>query len=59
MIGLYALERLTNQIWTRYALCGKRPLLERVRAGLGQPEEWRIVYVPNLCAIQPTDRKTA
>lgn len=34
----------TSQItWRRYAVCGSRPLLERVRAGQKQPESWRIV----------------
>lgn len=33
-------------IWSRYAICGSRPLLERVRAGQNQPESWRIVPAP-------------
>lgn len=29
-------------IWERYATCGNRELLERVRAGQEQPKSWRI-----------------
>lgn len=42
---VYALERKNRKDWTRYALCGKRSLLERVRDSLGPTEQWRIVYV--------------
>ena len=56
---MYALERLTGGVWIRYALCGKRPLLERVRDGLGKPEEWRIVYVTNAYNAMPVYQKTA
>ena len=42
---VYALERKSGRGWTRYALCGKRSLLERVRDSLGPAEQWRIVYV--------------
>ena len=56
---MYALERLTGSVWIRYVQCGKRPLLERVRDGLGKPEEWRIVYVPNAHSAMPVYQKTA
>ncbi len=42
---VYALERKSGRSWTRYGLCGKRSLLERVRDSLGPAEQWRIVYV--------------
>ena len=42
---VYALERKSGRGWTRYALCGNRSLLERVRDSLGPAEQWRIVYV--------------
>lgn len=56
---MFALERLIGSVWIRYAQCGKRPLLERVRDGLGKPEEWRIVYVPNAYSTIPAYPKTA
>ena len=56
---MYALERLTGNEWTRYAQCGKRPLLERVRDALGKPEEWRIVYIPSAYNALPAYQKTA
>ena len=56
---MYALERLAGSVWIRYAQCGKRSLLERVRDGLGKPEEWRIVYVPNAYNAMPAYQKTA
>ena len=56
---MYALERLIGSVWIRYAQCGKRPLLERVRDGLGKPEEWRIVYVPNAYSAMSAYQKTA
>ena len=36
-------DRVQQKDWRRYAVCGRRPLLERVRAGQKQPERWRIV----------------
>ena len=56
---MFALERLTGSVWIRYAQCGKRPLLERVRDGLGKPEDWRIVYVPNAYSAMSAYQKTA
>ena len=56
---MYALERLTGSVWICYVQCGKRPLLERVRDGLGKPEEWRIVYVTNAHSAMPAYQKTA
>ena len=56
---MYALERLTGSVWIRYAQCGKRALLERVRDGLGKPEEWRIVFVPHAYNTLPAYQKTA
>ena len=56
---MYALERLAGNAWIRYAQCGKRPLLERVRDGLGKPEEWRIVYVTNAYSAMQAYQKTA
>ena len=43
---MFALERKTNRRWIRYAVCGKRALLDRVRVGQPQPESWRVVAVP-------------
>ena len=48
---MYALERRVCRAglpypqhrWERYAVCGNRRLLERVRAGQDSPKEWRIV----------------
>ncbi len=42
---MFALERKTNRRWIRYAVCRKRTLLDRVRAGQPQPENWRVVAV--------------
>lgn len=43
--------------WRRYAVCGRRPLLERVRTGQKQPESWRIV--PAAFAEQEKSREMA
>ena len=56
---MFALERLTGSVWIRYVQCGNRPLLERVRDGLGKPEELQIVYVPNAYSAMPVYQKTA
>ena len=48
----YALERLTamksadglRYVWRRYAVCGNRNSLEKVRQGQDRPEDWRIVF---------------
>lgn len=45
---MYALERRIGQRWTRCAVCGKRPLLDRVRAGQPRPKDWRVVAVPGI-----------
>ena len=42
----YALERRIDRRWTRFAVCGNRPLLDRVRAGQPRPKDWRVVAVP-------------
>lgn len=47
---MYVLERRISRetgarsrpLWRRYALCGKRGPLERVRLGLGGTAEWRV-----------------
>lgn len=63
---MYALERNVDikcrgrlyTCWERYALCNTRSPLERVRAGLERPEEWRIVRcsisLGQLCQHQRT-----
>lgn len=43
---MFALERRAGRRWIRYAVCGKRALLDRVRVGQPQPESWRVVAVP-------------
>ena len=43
---MYALERRIDRRWTRFAVCGSRPLLDRVRAGQPRPKDWRVVAVP-------------
>lgn len=43
---MFALERKTNRRWIRYAVCGNRALLDRVRAGQPRPKDWRVVAVP-------------
>lgn len=45
---MYVLERFAlknghRRRWVRYAVCGSRPLLERVRMGQKHPEHWRVV----------------
>lgn len=34
--------RSLRHVWTRYATCGSRALLERVRMGQPHPEHWRV-----------------
>lgn len=46
----YCLEKHTGRkplqpTWTRYAVCGNRTLLERVRMGQLHPEHWRVTLV--------------
>lgn len=43
---MYALERRINRRWMRFAVCGNRPLLDRVRAAQPQPQDWRVIAVP-------------
>lgn len=51
----YCLERRTRQgagrsrrtVWVRYAVCGSRSLLERVRMGQEHPGCWRVR--PTVC----------
>ena len=31
-----------RHVWTQYATCGSRALLERVRVGQPHPEHWRV-----------------
>lgn len=45
---MYALERRIGLRWTRFAVCGNRLLLDRVRAGQPQPKDWRVVAVPGV-----------
>lgn len=58
---MYALERRVGEEfrgqlyprWKRYAMCGTRRPLERVRVGQEKPEEWRVtkasVSLSQLC----------
>lgn len=56
----YCLEKCTVQgtgkpphiIWERYATCGNRNLLERVRTGQNQPEQWRVT-LESVCDSTP------
>lgn len=54
----YYLEKRTVQrmgappSWERYAICGSRSLLERVRTGQKHPEQWRIT-LEGSCGIVP------
>lgn len=50
-------EKDSQIIWERYAVCGRRELLERVRAGQEQPKSWRIL--PAAFGEQAKDRKLA
>lgn len=51
---MYALERLVflktgrclRYCWQQYAVSANRPLLEKVRAGQKQPEDWRVTAMP-------------
>ena len=35
--------RAPHTVWKRYAACGSRELLERVRMGQKRPGQWRVV----------------
>ena len=55
---MYALERrvflktghMPRYCWQRCAVSANRPLLDRVRAGQPQPEDWRVVAIPGSVA---------
>lgn len=52
-MAMYCLDKRVYQtpgkplhsIWKRYAICGNRALLERVRMGQLHPEHWRVTLV--------------
>lgn len=62
---MYALEqkvlpktgRYPRYCWTQYAVSANRPLLQRVRAGQPDPQNWRVV--PLACSIWDTEEKFA
>lgn len=51
---MYVLERRKDaggrSVWERYALCGKRAPLERVRQGQVERNSWRVVRRPGTVA---------
>ena len=63
---MYWLEKRTVQeqgrspriIWKRYAACGSRELLERVRMGQKHPGQWRIV-LESTCTVLSSSMKRA
>lgn len=47
---MYALEHLKLQgtvcCWKQFAICGSRVPLDKVRAGLRCPADWRVIFAP-------------
>lgn len=62
---MYALEQLVLQRpgacsplrWKQVAICGRRALLDKVRAGQQRPGEWRVVFIP--CSLQTVMKGSA
>lgn len=62
---MYWLEKRTVQeqgrspriIWKRYAACGRRELLERVRMGQKRPGHWRVVLESVRTVLPPSMEK--
>lgn len=57
---VYSLEKRVTEkektparsAWKRYAICGKRTLLEQIRKGQEHPKQWRIRQVNARCDAQ-------
>ena len=62
---MYWLEKRTVQeqgcvprtVWKRYAACGSRELLERVRMGQKRPGQWRVVLESARTALSSSMKK--
>lgn len=39
-------ERCSQYRWKRFAVCGRRVPLDRVRSSQRNPEDWRVVFMP-------------
>lgn len=56
---MYALEFMIESKWTRFALCGKRSLLEQIQNSFDRQEERRIVYISEFSAASISSGKAA
>lgn len=45
---MYALEKRisSSDVWRRCAVCGSQEPIKKVLAGLGDKQNWRMIYVP-------------
>ena len=50
--------RSSRTVWKRYAACGSRELLERVRMGQKRPGQWRVV-LESTCTVLSSSMKKA
>lgn len=50
-------ERAPRTVWKRYAACGSRELLERVRMGQKRPGQWRVVLESTATVLSASMKK--